>query len=46
MNKNALIGFLIIYSVIMILGLTAIGNFGILARQRVMLLPFLWMLFA
>jgi hypothetical protein len=33
------------YSVIVLLALTSIGNFGIIARQRVMMLPFLWMLF-
>lgn len=33
------------YSVIILLALTSIGNFGIIARQRVMMLPFLWMLF-
>jgi hypothetical protein len=45
-TQDSWIGFLVIYSIIMILALTAIGNFGILARQRVMLLPFLWMLLA
>lgn len=33
------------YSIIVLLALTSIGNFGIIARQRVMMLPFLWMLF-
>jgi hypothetical protein len=37
--------FAIIYSVITLMALTSIGNFGIIVRQRVMVLPFLWMLF-
>jgi hypothetical protein len=30
----------------MIMMMITFGNFGILARQRVMFLPFLWMLLA
>ena len=37
--------FAIFYSLITLMALTSIGNFGIIARQRVMVLPFLWMLF-
>ena len=37
--------FAIFYSLITLLALTSIGNFGIITRQRVMVLPFLWMLF-
>ncbi len=37
--------FAFIYSVVTLMALTSIGNFGIIARQRVMVLPFLWMLF-
>lgn len=38
--------FALCYTVIMLLALTSLGNFGIIARERVMALPFLWMLFA
>jgi hypothetical protein len=37
--------FALLYTVGMLLALTSMGNFGIIARQRVMALPFLWMLF-
>jgi hypothetical protein len=37
--------FALCYTVAMLLALTSLGNFGIIARQRVMALPFLWMLF-
>ncbi len=37
--------FAFFYACIMLLALTSMGNFGIVARQRVMALPFLWMLF-
>jgi hypothetical protein len=37
--------FALCYTVAMLLALTSLGNFGIVARQRVMALPFLWMLF-
>jgi hypothetical protein len=37
--------FALCYTVTMLLALTSLGNFGIIARQRVMALPFLWMLF-
>jgi hypothetical protein len=40
------VAFLVVYSFVMILSLASLANFGILARQRVMFLPFLWMLFA
>ncbi|GIV76565.1 MAG: hypothetical protein KatS3mg050_0959 [Litorilinea sp.] len=38
-------GFALTYSLILMLALTSIGNFGILVRQRVMFLPFFWLLF-
>jgi hypothetical protein len=40
------LGFALVYTLILALGLTVSGNFGIVARQRVMFLPFFWMLFA
>jgi hypothetical protein len=40
------VAFCAAYAGIMILAMTTMGNFGILARQRVALLPFLWVLFA
>jgi hypothetical protein len=42
--KDPWIAFLVIYSLVMILAFTTFANFGILARQRVLLLPFFWML--
>jgi hypothetical protein len=45
-TKDPWIAFLVVYSIIMIFSLTTIANFGLLARQRLMFLPFLWMLFA
>jgi hypothetical protein len=44
--KRPLIAFLFLYSLLTILAFTSLGNFGILARQRVFFLPFFWMLFA
>ena len=43
--SNPLVGFALVYSVLMILAQTTTGNLGIIARQRVQFLPFLWMLF-
>lgn len=43
---DPLVAFSLVYSGIMIVSLTTIGNYGLLARQRVSLLPFWWMLFA
>ena len=40
------IAFVTVHSILMILSFSTIANFGILARQRVMFLPFIWMLFA
>jgi len=40
------VAFLVFCSLFMILAFTTFGNFGILARQRVLFLPFFWMLFA
>ena len=45
MRSDPFAAFAVIYSLITLLALTSIGNFGIIARQRVMVLPFLWMLF-
>lgn len=42
---DPLVAFSFVYSFIMIVSLTTIGNYGLLARQRVSLLPFMWMLF-
>jgi hypothetical protein len=44
-RSDPVAAFALFYSVAMLLALTSIGNFGIIARQRVMALPFLWMLF-
>lgn len=43
---DPLVAFALVFCMIMILSLTTMGNFGLLARQRVTLLPFLWLLFA
>jgi hypothetical protein len=43
---DPLIAFSLVYCIITIVSLTTITNFGLLARQRVTLLPFLWILFA
>jgi hypothetical protein len=40
------LAFAFAYSVIVVLALTVAGNFGIITRQRVTFLPFLWVLFA
>ncbi len=45
-RKDSWLAFLLLYSLTMMLFLTVISNFGVLARQRVMLIPFWWMLFA
>ena len=45
LRSDPFAAFALFYSVITLLALTSIGNFGIIARQRVMALPFLWMLF-
>ena len=42
---NPFLGFAALYSVVMILAQTMTGNLGIIARQRVQFLPFLWVLF-
>ena len=46
MTTQPWLAFSAAYAAIMIAALTTMGNFGILARQRVALLPFLWVLFA
>jgi hypothetical protein len=43
---DPVVAFALILSLITIVSLTTLGNFGLLARQRVTLLPFLWILFA
>lgn len=45
-RRDPWVAFALGYSLIVILALTTAGNFGIVARQRVAFLPFLWMLFA
>lgn len=35
----------LVFAIVMLLALTSFGNFGIVARYRVMAFPFLWMLF-
>jgi hypothetical protein len=44
-RSDPVAAFALFYTVTMLLALTSLGNFGIVARQRVMALPFLWMLF-
>ena len=44
--QSPFLAFALAYTVIMGLSLTVSGNFGIVARQRVMFLPLFWMLFA
>jgi hypothetical protein len=44
-GSDPVAAFALFYTVAMLLALTSLGNFGIIARQRVMALPFLWMLF-
>lgn len=45
LRADPIMGFAFFYCLISLLALTTIGNFGILARQRVLILPFIWMLF-
>lgn len=45
LRSDPFAAFAVFYSLFMLLALTSVGNFGIIARQRVMVLPFLWMLF-
>jgi hypothetical protein len=44
-RTNPMVVFALAYSAILIVALTVAGNFGIIARQRVAVLPFVWMLF-
>ncbi|MCC6457171.1 MAG: hypothetical protein IT328_19610 [Caldilineaceae bacterium] len=44
-RKDPVAAFALTYTLLTFLALTSMGNFGIIARQRVMALPFLWMLF-
>ncbi|MCC6169420.1 MAG: hypothetical protein IT329_19520 [Caldilineaceae bacterium] len=44
-RTNPAVSYALAYSVIMLLALTSLGNFGLIARQRVVVLPFWWMLF-
>jgi hypothetical protein len=45
LRADPIMSFAFFYTLISLLALTTIGNFGILARQRVLILPFIWMLF-
>ena len=45
MRHDPWVAFSLGYTAILIVALTTAGNFGIIARQRVGLLPFLWVLF-
>ena len=45
LREQPWLGFSVIYSLILILALGSASNFGIIARQRVSILPFLLMLF-
>jgi hypothetical protein len=45
LRSDPVVSYALAYSVIMLLALTSIGNFGLIARQRVVVLPFWWMLF-
>lgn len=44
-RSDPVAAFALCYAVVMLLALTSFGNFGIVARYRVMSFPFLWMLF-
>jgi hypothetical protein len=46
LTSQPFVAFALVYCVLLIVALGAIGNFGILVRQRVALLSFFWMLFA
>ena len=43
-RKEPWSAFLLSYTLLMIFAMTSLSNFGILARERVMMLPFTWML--
>lgn len=45
-SSNPWLVYAALFSLLMALGLTVTGNFGIVARQRVVFLPLLWLLFA
>ncbi|MCB0164582.1 MAG: hypothetical protein KDI79_10165 [Anaerolineae bacterium] len=45
LRSDPWLAFVALYTLVMILAFTTFGNFGILARQRTLLLPFFWMLF-
>lgn len=45
LRSDPFAAFALFYSLAILAALTSIGNFGIIARQRVMALPFWWMLF-
>ncbi|RIK55091.1 MAG: hypothetical protein DCC57_05865 [Chloroflexi bacterium] len=44
-RSDPAVSYALAYSLIMLLALTSLGNFGLIARQRVVVLPFWWMLF-
>jgi hypothetical protein len=43
LRRNSFFLFLLVYVALFVFLFSAIGNFGIIARQRVQLLPFLFM---
>jgi hypothetical protein len=45
LRSNPVVGLALLYTAVMILAQTTTGNLGIIARQRVQFLPFLWLLF-
>lgn len=46
MRKNAYVVFAVVYCIAFILAFSGFGNFGILARQRVLMMPFFLLLLA
>ena len=46
LGKEPYLGFVVVFIVMLVLALSTLGNFGLLARQRSTLLPFVLMLVA
>ncbi|NUM72947.1 hypothetical protein HUU40_01160 [candidate division KSB1 bacterium] len=46
LTADPLVSFALVYSIVMILSIATLGNLGLIARQRVQLLPFFFFLFA
>ncbi|NJN84050.1 MAG: hypothetical protein HC802_18455, partial [Caldilineaceae bacterium] len=44
-RSNPMLSYAALYTMVMIFALVSLSNFGLLARQRVMLLPFFWIFF-